>query len=221
MKKPEICEPVERSRRCVLKSLFVLLAALSLWPVSVLGEINFYIGAGVGATNIDSSGLQSAAENVGLVASDETDKTAFGGQIFAGAMFTRHFGIEGKYSDSGDADDTITVFDPNAQLSMPVNVDASIDGYTFYGVATIPFPKRAEISLKLGYTVQDADVSIDSSDMSASVSTDDDGVAVAGLLRIWFGEHWAVTGELEYFHIDFSDSFDEPIRFSINGEYRF
>jgi len=194
---------------------------LLLWPTSVFAEVRFYLGAGAAVTNMDSRGLQAAVESVGLVASQEMDATAFGGQIFAGAMFTRYVGVEGKYSVSGDADDTITVIDPNMPTPMPVNVEASMDGFTLYGVATIPFPKRAEASLKLGYTFQDGKVTVIETNRSASTSSDDDGIAVAGLLRIRFGDHWAVTGELEYLHVNFNDSLDEPLRFSLNGEYRF
>lgn len=202
-----------------VKNRCVILAALSLAPFPVLAELDFYVGAGVSATNIDSSGLVSALDRFGLAAAAEMDKTAFGAQIFAGVDFTRRFGVEVKYSDSGEADDTIAVTDSSS--SDTINVEAGMDGFTVYGTATFPFPRRAEAAIKLGYTYQDLDVTVNAMDMSAAASNDDDGVAVAGLLRIRFGDHWAVTGELEYWAVDFDDSFDEPLRFSINGEFRF
>lgn len=199
----------------------VALAVLLLCPISVLADIDFYAGLGASATGIESSNLIGALDNVGLQASEEMDKTAYGGQVFAGMMFGRTFGIEAKYADSGETDQSIAVTDADLPGYQSINVEASMDGFTLYGVATIPFPKRAELSFKLGYTFQDTDITVVQSDMVESASADDDGFAAAGLLRFRLGEHWAVTGELEYFKIDFTDSFDEPLRFSINGEYRF
>lgn len=204
-----------------MKNLSVVLIAPLLWPVSALAEIDFYVGLGASATGIESSGLLGALDNVGLQGSEELDKTAFGGQVFAGVMFGQTFGVEAKYADSGETDQSIAVTDANVQGDQSINVEASMDGYTVYGVATFPFPKRAEVSVKLGYTFQDVDVTVLQGEMAEGASGDDDGFAAAGLLRFRFGEHWAVTGELEYFKIDFTDSFEEPLRFSINGEYRF
>lgn len=212
---------VKMHRNSRMNMRYVLWVAVLLSPVPALAEIDFYVGAGVSATKIETSGILGALENVGLTASAEMDKTAFGGQIFAGTMFTKNVGLEIKYSDSGEADETIAVMDPGMSLTESINIEASMDGFTFYGVAAFPFPKLAEVAIKLGYTIQDMDVTVEQFGSATSASTDDDGLALAGVLRFRIGDHWAVAGEVEYFSIDFDDSFDEPLRFSINGEYRF
>jgi len=45
--------------------------------------------------------------------------------------------------------------------------------------------------------------------------------ANAGILRIRIGNHWAISGELEYFHIDFNNIIDDPLRWGLNAEYHF
>ena len=212
---------VERQRFRITPVRYLSAAILVLWPLGLLAEIEFYVGLGATTTQIETSGVLGALETVGLTADEEMDKTAFGGQIFAGAMFTRNLGVEVKYSDSGEADDTIVAADPVTSNTDPVEIEVSMDGFTAYGVATFPLPKLAEVSLKLGYVHQDVDVTIAQFGAPASASSDDDGLAAAAALRFRLGDHWAVTGELEYWAIDFDDSFDEPLRFSINGEYRF
>jgi hypothetical protein len=181
-----------------MQRLIILFAVLMFWSISVSAEINFYVGAGATATFFQSGSS---------LGSDELDDTAIGGQIFAGSMFTRNFGTEIKYSDSGDADQTIS----------GTKLKGSIDGFTIYGVATYPFPKRAEASFKLGYTFQDGEIT----GLPQSVSDDDDGFAAAGMLRIRIGDNWAISGELEYLSVDFNSAIDEPLRWGLNAEYHF
>lgn len=204
-----------------MRMLSILFGVLLLCSVSAYAQVDFYVGVGGTATTIESAGLQDAGASAGLAVSGEIDDTAFGGQIYAGAMFTPYFGAEAKYSDSGETDDTITFIDPSIPISVPVDVEASIDGFTLYAVGTYPFSNIFEGSIKLGYTFQDAEATIGSFGISESVSDDDDGLAIAGMLRFRIGDNWAISGELEYFDLDFGGGFDEPLRFGINGEYHF
>jgi hypothetical protein len=209
------------SGRIVMRTS-LLIGTLFFISCSASAQMNWYVGGGVSGTTFESEGLQDASAGTGLLVSSEIDDTAFGGQLFVGLMFTQNFGVEVKYSNSGETDQIITFADRfNPTLSIPITVEASIDGFTLYGVGTIPFSKVVEGSVKLGYTLQDAKLSLSAFGASESVSSDDDGLAVAGLVRFRIGENWAITGELEYFGIDFEGGFKEPLRFSVNGEYHF
>jgi hypothetical protein len=204
-----------------MRNLCILLVSVLFWSLPAFAQVNFYVGAGGIVTSVETKGLQESGASVGLAVSGDLDDTAFGGQIFAGAMFTPNFGVEVKYSDSGDGEDTITFIDPDVPISVPIDVEASSDGFIFYGVGTYPFSSVVEGSIKLGYTFQDGEIKAGAFGISASTSDDDDGFAIGGALRFRIGDHWAVSGELEYFDLDFEGAIEEPVRFGINAEYHF
>lgn len=203
-----------------MKKLFLIIAAFISLPVMAQ---TWYIGGGPAGTYIESDGLVSALGQVGLLASGEVEATGFGGQVYAGFLFNDYFGIEIKGNASGDAEDTITVFDTATQITAPVEVTISSNGFTGYLVGIIPVGnKRFELSGKLGYTYQDGEVEATVFGFSSGTLDDsDNGVAVSGLFRYLFTDNWAITGEVEYVGIDFDSSVKEPIRYSVNAEYRF
>lgn len=203
--------------RAASRSLVCLSALFALEAGAV--EPRWYVFGGVTGTSIETSSLQALLADEGLFASNEVSDTAFGFQIGAGVMLTKNFGVELKYSDSGDGEDDIFVTD--GVDSALINVESSIDGFTLYGVAETSFAQSWDLFGKLGYTFQDGEATASAFGFSESSSGDDDGVAVAAGLRYRITPQWAVTGEVEYFAIDFDGGFDEPLRGSVNVQYFF
>ncbi len=193
-------------------------ASLTLYGPESVAEPRWYVFGGVTGTKLETDGLQEAALDEGLAASNEVSDTAFGFQIGAGVMITDIFGVELKYSDSGDGEDDVFLTD--GFDIVPVNVDVSIDGVTLYGVAAFPIAADWDVFGKLGYTLQDGEISASAFGFGVSESDDDDGVAVAGGVRYRITPNWAITGELEYFAVDFG-GFEEPLRGSVNLQYFF
>lgn len=192
--------------------------SLVLYGAESAAEPRWYVFGGVTGTKLESDGLQEAALSEGIAASDEVSDTAFGFQVGAGVMITDIFGVELKYSDSGDGEDD--VFFTDGIDIVPASIDLSIDGVTLYGVAAFPIAESWDVFGKLGYTLQDAELSADIFGFGVSESEDDDGVAVAGGLRYRITPNWAITGEVEYFAVDFG-GFEEPLRGSVNLQYLF
>jgi hypothetical protein len=209
-----------------MRRLVILFAALLLWSIPASAQLRFYVGAGGVSTVIKTDGLMRAAGTVGLSASNELDDATFGGQVFAGMLFTKHLGVEVKYNDSGDADGTVILQDPDVNdPGELLDVEASIDGYTVYGVASFPFvgSEVVEWVIKGGYTSQDGEITLGGLDPSSVVPVpdDDDGFAVSTVLRFRIGNHFAISGEWEYFNIDFDKNLKEPVRYGINAEFHF
>jgi opacity protein-like surface antigen len=200
-----------------LKSSVVVV--LSLIGAPAVAAPAWYVSGGVASTRLESDGLQAAAADVGLAVSNEVSDTAFGFQLAGGVTFNDVFGVELKYSDSGDGEDD--VFFTDGVIIVPVNVEISIDGFTLYGVAQTQLAGSWDVFGKLGYTLQDGELDASAFGVSASDSDDDDGIAAAAGLRYRFDANWAVTGELEYFSIDFDGAIDEPLRGSLNVQYFF
>lgn len=159
----------------------IAIVALGILSLPANAAPQWYISAGASATRLETDGLVDAFASEGLAASYELVDSAFGFQVAAGAKLTQNFGVEIKYSDSGDAEDTIFVTD--GIDIIPVNVKVSLDGFTLYGVAETTVAGNWTVFGKLGYTMQDGKVSADSFGLSASSTDDDDGVALAGGLR--------------------------------------
>jgi len=200
----------------------LLSSLLSLGWATAMAQ-TWYIGGGPAGTYIESDGLVSALAQGGVLASGEVEATGFGGQIYAGFLFNDYFGIEIKANASGDAEDTVTVLETGSGITVPVEVTLSSNGLTGYAVGIIPLGnKRFELSGKLGYTYQDGEVEASAFGFSSGTFDDsDNGVAVSALFRYLFTDNWAITGEVEYVGIDFDSSVKEPIRYSVNAEYRF
>ncbi|CAG0940779.1 hypothetical protein GPROT2_01080 [Gammaproteobacteria bacterium] len=186
---------------------------------SPAGAAGFFLTGGLTGTNIETDGLPEAIAAEGLWASGEVKDTAVGYQIGIGYDFNEAFAVEFKYGDSGDGEETIIISD--GIDSVPVNIKSSIDGFTLYGVAQGSFAPDWFVYGKAGYTFQDGEVDISAFGASESVSDDDDGLALAAGVRHQVNANWSISGELEYFSVDFDSSFKEPLRGSINLIYHF
>jgi opacity protein-like surface antigen len=185
-------------------------------------EARWYITGGIASTSIESDGLAGLNLGGAIIQNDISDD-ATGFQLGGGAMFTDNFGIELKYSDSGDAKEDINVdvltFTPfPVWETVPVSTESSLDGFTLYGVLQTALGEHFDLFGKLGFTLQDIELDIEG---GGSVSDDDEGFALAGGGRYNFTDHFGLTAEIEYWAIDFDSSFEEPLRLSLNLQYLF
>ena len=221
-----------------MRYVFVL-AMISLMPVqAAFAEISWFLGAGGSITKLETSnfvqfsGLDpDPTSPFEIAGSGEFSDKEFGWQVFAGLMFSEHFGLSVKYSESGDASDDwegfieqrpdLTDSTTWTRTDYQFTGEASIDGFTVYALQTIPFADNFEFSLELGWTLQDVDFTWNSSINSGSVSDDDSGLAIGGILRYKFLKHWAISAEFEWLNIGFGDLMDEPIRLGINAEFHY
>jgi hypothetical protein len=159
---------------------FLCMAAVAvLVPIqSAVADISWYLGAGGGATKLEStifgsnSGFNSALGSQGFsVSSEDFSDSPSSWQIFGGVMFNENFGLVVKYSDSGEGEDqwsgsaaesVDTDMDPNTP-PVPVVTTYSFDGkaqvggFTIYAAQTIPFAKRFEFTIEGGLTRQSLD----------------------------------------------------------------
>lgn len=203
---------------------FLVLAGASVIAAPALADIHFYGGAGVIGTGIESRGLADAAAQEGIPASGKLDDTGTGYQVYVGTMFNENFGVELKYSDSGDAEADITAVSiGSGDVFGRGDVSASIDGFTIYGVARQPLWQRLDLVLKAGWTVQDIDAdagfTVDDETFSVSASDDDDGLAISAGLRYNITDNFSIGAEFEYLGVSFDTTIDEPYRAGLNVEF--
>jgi outer membrane protein OmpA-like peptidoglycan-associated protein len=232
--------PLLRRRRRVaaLKLAMAAAAGVLAAPVVMADDTwdwdydGVYLGAGAIGTSLQTSSafdsaLQSELGLLGIPSSGGFEDFPLGGQLYAGWMFTNMFGMEIRWSDSGNGDSDILFVDNAGARTRIGGLGASIDGFTLYGVGNWHVADRFDLFGKLGYTRQDAafDGSVDDGGeggaASFTASDDDVGPAAALGARWRFARHFASTVEVEYLGVDFDNTIDKPWRVGLNLEYWF
>ena len=191
-----------------------------------------YLGAGAIGTSLKtSSAFNSEILNglglSGIPSSGVFDDFPLGWQLYAGWMFTNMFGMELRWSDSGNGDSDIFLVNNAGVRTSNGDIGVSIDGFTLYGVGNWPVAERLDLFGKLGYTRQDFSLDASYSDGGGggapplARSDDDVGPAAALGARWRFARHFASTVEVEYLGVDFDNKIDKPWRVGLNLEYWF
>jgi hypothetical protein len=218
--------------------LIYLSGLLLLAPIqSAVAEISWYLGGGGAITKIETidfvgiSGVGTGLPPSTTVTTGDFSDSPLGWQLFVGVMFSENFGFSVKYSDSGKGKDQWTgtsTFQPAGQpppnpivTNLSFDGESEMDGFTIYALQTIPFAEKFEFTFEGGFTRQDVKFAWNSTGSSGSMSDDAFGFAVGGILRYKFLKHFAMSGEVEYLNVDFSDRFKKPLRFGANIEFHF
>ena len=180
-----------------------------------------YIGAGVIGTSIESdSGLnRTLSERLSAEVNGDFEDFPVGGQIFVGWMFNQYWGLEARWSDSGDGDSDFKL--DGGEGGNIGDIEIALDGWTIYAVGNWPVAPRWDIFGKIGYTDQTGDFDYDIDGSGNRWSDDDNGFAAALGARWRFARHWAATLEGEYLGVNFDDAIKEPWRVGLNVEYWF
>jgi opacity protein-like surface antigen len=134
-----------------MKLKLAMLLAVLITPLAPAAyadnEKGFYAGAGVGRFNAgidDISGVSPAFQ------SWEEDDTAY--KAFVGWRFSEIIALEAAYINLGE---------PSGEVTPGINVDASVDGFAPYVVATIPLG-LFEVYGRLGYFFYDGNIGVES-----------------------------------------------------------
>lgn len=140
--------------------------------------LDFYVGAGVGQSNADTS-----ASDLGVSSFDKKD---LAWNVFAGLRAFSFLGVELNYIDFGKPDGGGAEF--------------KYKGLAGYGLYYLPIPLPVlDVYLKAGLSRLDADAKISSS----SFSTDDTKFTFGGGVQLKFGSY-AIRGEFEQFKLESS-----------------
>lgn len=132
-------------------ALIGLLAATAGAPTIALAQqdAGFYIGTSVGQAKIN--GACTRITLGGFVGSCDDKNTAW--KIFGGYQFNRNFGVEGGYTNIGEATATGT-FDAKAGYGK-----AEAKGFELLAVGTLPINEQFAVYGKAGFFRWDVDMS--------------------------------------------------------------
>lgn len=173
----------------MLKKL--LLAVVVFTACTAVAHAGIYAGASIGSAKVSDkeSGFSF-------------DKNDTGSKIFGGWSFMKFLGVEGAYNDLGSPEDN--------------GVTVKINGWTLYGVGTLPIGKRFEIFGKAGFVFWNSDVNVSGGGGGGSDNGNDPAYGAG--VGFKFGEHLGVRVEYERFDISDVDKVEVS---SVGGIFRF
>jgi hypothetical protein len=216
---------------------FLLILALVVPAQAVFADTSWYVGGGGAVTRLRTENFASTSgltpcqtPTCASASSGEFSDTPTAWQVFGAFTFDNNFGFLVKYSDTGTAKDWWQgMRETLAAGTTTYNFDgqARMKGTTLYVLQTIPMGDKVEYTIQAGWTFQDLDLewtsnwNADAAANPSNLSLNDNGLALAAVLRYKFLKWLAVSGELEYLVVDFNDTLEKPIRMGVNLEFHF
>lgn len=164
-------------RRTVRSSAVVLATTLLVLPIAAHADDSWYVGAGVGLSNVDEFGI-------------DEDDTGF--KLFGGYHFNEFFGVEAAYVDLGELEEASIAGGPLTELE--------VDGFSLAAVGRYPITNAVSIHGKAGVYFWDADI-VGSIAPQFNDDSDNDIFFGAGI-SYRFYERFTVIGEWERYDID-------------------
>lgn len=144
----------------------------------------FYIGAGVGAANLEIDDIDF----------DDSD-TAF--KLFGGYRFNEYFGVELAYFDNGTAEQDL----------FPGTLEIESKGVNASAVVTAPFGENLSVFAKLGYASIDLEAAIRGLGQRIDLGDDtEEELSYGAGLTYSFNEAWSLRAEYEAFDLDDADA---------------
>lgn len=158
-------------------------------------DSGWYLGGGVGQFNAQIDGIDEVDDTV---ANWDEDDTAY--KFFGGYRLNKFLAFELDYINLGK---------PSGAVVPGVNVDASIDGFAPYVVATFPLGQVFEIYGRLGYYFYDATVGVESElDGRATFDEESEDLVYGAGIGANIGERLNLRFEYERFDLEGVDDAD-------------
>lgn len=178
-----------------------LAAALAAMSVAVVPaafadeDRGLYLGGGVGQFN---AGIDNVDDVNDVVEDWDSDDTAY--KFFGGYRLNKFLAFELDYINLGE---------PSGAAVPGFNVDASVDGFAPYVVATFPFGKYFEVYGRLGYYFYDATVGTqDELDNRVTFDEESEDLVYGGGIGVNVGEKLNLRFEYERFDLQGLDDAD-------------
>jgi opacity protein-like surface antigen len=155
----------------------------------------FYLGGGVGQFNAQIDDVDEVDE---AVDSWDDDDTAY--KFFAGYRLNKFLAFELDYINLGE---------PSGAVVPGFNVDASVDGFAPYVVATLPLGPWFEVYGRLGYFFYDATVGYENEvDGRVELDEESEDLVYGAGIGANIGERLNVRFEYERFDLQGVDDAD-------------
>jgi hypothetical protein len=176
--------------------------------MGVENERGFYVGGGVGQSNIELDGLDGVDEAIEDLDADDTSWKAF-----VGYRVNPYLSFEAAYLDFGRPQDDFTGTGSSGDYRV------ELSGFAPYIVGTLPVGP-VELSARAGYYIYDLETTVDLDDLGGDVFTSDDSgedfVYGVGVGLTMFER---LNARLEYEVVDLTGA--DADAFWLSGSWRF
>jgi len=178
--------------------LAAAVAALSVATVpAAFADENagWYLGGGVGQFNAQIDDFDQVDNTV-----DDWDNDDTAYKLFAGYRLNKLLSFEVDYINLGE---------PSGAVVPGFNLDAAVDGFAPYVVATLPIGNMFEVYGRLGYFFYDATVGVESElDDRVEFDEESEDLVYGAGVGANFGEKLNVRFEYERFELEGLDDSD-------------
>lgn len=193
-----------RRFKLVAPSLVILALVSSSAVMAADGNSGWYVGASAGQsnTNVDTAGIKSGVENLGLTGVVvSVDDTTTSWKLFAGYQLNQYLGFEAAYVNLGEITGSVTTNE-----LVPIRVSASPYATVVSVVGSLPVSDAFSIFGKLGGDFWTANVKASASGYEANDKSD--GLDFAyGIGAKWkFNPNVGLRAEWERFQMKDTDS---------------
>ena len=185
-----------------ITAILVAGSLLMLQSTAAISAEGWYVGAGMGLSNLDTDTAGVDASGSGFSFSDRD----FGYKLFGGYQFNKYLGLEGGYTNLGGVEQVI-------DLTTPVKLD-EVDGYNANVLGLLPIGQHLEVFGKLGMIAWEADLKGFSPTMA------DDGTDLVYGIGVQGSDSEHIRARLEFEVFDL-DEFDEVWLVSASVLYQF
>ena len=209
----------------------IILIMLSLSATAALADTPWYVGGGLGLTDLNQDvDVDPPADNVTV--SNNFDEFADGYQLFGGYEITPRWAVEAGYVDFGEADDggSITIDAPDipgfggdpVSTTVPTKLEFSADGW--YANLQYHFPVGDAVSFDVlgGWIFGESRTKLKLPGSAKVSDSHSDSAFMAGVaLTLKATDTIYVRGGITYSNLDFDGVLDNPYRFGLDLIYDF
>lgn len=201
-----------------MKKIAIVLALLGASGIASAQQTGFYLGAGVGQSNISTGDLANdiaselRAAGATNVSSDENNRDT-GWKIFAGYQFNPYLAVEGGYVDFGKYDAKVTGMAGTADVNIYGEVDSQAMFFDVVGhlPANESFSVFGKVGLAFTWTDASASGNVGNFFSASANASENEVVPKLGVgFRYNITKQIGVRAEYEYyFNVGKSDTTGE------------
>jgi opacity protein-like surface antigen len=206
---------------------------LSLGATAALADTPWYVGGGLGLTDLNQDlDVDPPADNIRV--DNDFDGLETGYSLFAGYEITPRWAVELGYIDFGKADDggLVTVLPPElppgfdplppVQTDIKTDLEFTADGWYANAQYHIPIGDMLSFDLSGGWILGDSRTKLKIPGNPTLTESHNDSAFIGGVaLTVKATDKIYVRSGISYSNLDFDGVIDNPYRFSLDLIYDF
>ena len=189
----------------------IIFVLLSLCAATSYADTPWYVGGGLGLTNISQDSERPNTNNL------DFDETGNGIQLFVGYELDSRWAVEAGYIDFGDASDDGTLINP---APLPTAIEFEADTWYLSAQYHIPVGDVGSFDVLGGWALGDSKT-WNPLVAGASDSHSDSGLMLGVAFTMKATDTVYLRGTATYYNLDYDGVLDNPYRLGLDLIYDF